>query len=89
MDDLRPEDPQRIGPYWLEGRLGSGGMGHVYLGRSPGGRRVAVKVIRAELAGDAEFRARFAREVIAARRVSGIFTAEVVDADLHGPAPWL
>ena len=89
MDDLRPEDPRRIGPYWLEGRLGSGGMGHVYLGRSPGGRHVAIKVIRAELAADAEFRARFAREVTAMRKVSGIFTAGVVDADLHGPAPWL
>ena len=89
MDDLRPEDPRRIGPYWLEGRLGSGGMGEVYLGRSPGGRHVAIKVIRAELARDAEFRARFAREVTAVRKVSGIFTAEVVDADLHGPTPWL
>ncbi len=89
MDDLRPEDPQRIGPYLLERRLGSGGMGHVYLGRSPGGQRVAIKVIRAELAGDAEFRARFAREVTAARKVSGIYTADVVDADLHGPVPWL
>ena len=89
MDDLRPEDPRRIGPYWLEGRLGSGGMGDVYLGRSPGGRHVAIKVIRAELAADAEFQARFAREVTAVRKVSGIFTAEVVDADLHGPTPWL
>jgi serine/threonine protein kinase len=89
MDDLRPEDPRQIGPYWLEGRLGSGGMGNVYLGRSPGGRHVAIKVIRAELAEDPEFRARFAREVTSARKVSGIFTAEVVDADLHGPAPWL
>ena len=89
MDDLRPEDPRQIGPYWLEGRLGSGGMGDVYLGRSPGGRHVAIKVIRAELAGDAEFRARFAREVTAMRKVSGIFTVAVVDADLHGPTPWL
>ena len=89
MDDLRPEDPRRIGPYWLEGRLGSGGMGDVYLGRSPGGRHVAIKVIRAELAADAEFRARFAREVTSMRKVSGIFTVAVVDADLHGPTPWL
>ncbi len=89
MDDLRPEDPRQIGPYWLEGRLGSGGMGNVYLGRSPGGRHVAIKVIRAELARDAEFRARFAREVTAMRKVSGIFTVAVVDADLHAPTPWL
>lgn len=89
LDELQPGDPRRIGPYWLEGRLGSGGMGRVYLGRSPGGRHVAIKVIRPELAGDADFRARFAREVSAARKVSGIFTAPVVDADVDGPVPWL
>ena len=89
MDELQPGDPRRIGPYWLEGRLGSGGMGRVYLGRSPGGRNVAIKVIRAELAENADFRARFAREASAARKVSGIFTAPVVDADLDGPIPWL
>jgi hypothetical protein len=64
-------------------------MGRVYLGRSPGGRNVAIKVIRTELAGNPDFRARFAREVSAARKVSGIFTAQVVDADLDGPVPWL
>lgn len=64
-------------------------MGRVYLGRSPGGRQVAIKVIRPELAEDADFRTRFAREVSAARKVSGIFTASVVDADLDGPMPWL
>jgi serine/threonine protein kinase len=64
-------------------------MGRVYLGRSPGGRLVAVKVIRAELAGQAEFRNRFAREVAAARTVSGVFTAAVVDADVDAPVPWL
>ena len=89
LDELQSGDPRRIGPYWLEGRLGSGGMGRVYLGRSPGGRQVAIKVIRPELAEDADFRARFAREVSAARKVSGIFTASVVDADLDGPMPWL
>jgi hypothetical protein len=64
-------------------------MGRVYLGRSPGGRNVAIKVIRPELAENADFRARFAREAGAARKVSGIFTAPVVDADLDGPVPWL
>ena len=89
MDELQSTDPRRIGPYWLEGRLGSGGMGRVYLGRSPGGRHVAIKVIRADLAENPDFRARFAREASAARKVSGIFTAPVVDADLDGPVPWL
>ena len=82
-------DRQRVGPYVLLGRLGSGGMGRVYLARSPGGRMVAVKVIRANLAEDAGFRARFAREVSAARKVGGLFTAQVVDADIDGPVPWL
>jgi serine/threonine protein kinase len=66
LAELQAGDPQRIGPYVLLGRLGSGGMGEVFLGRSPGGRLVAVKVIRAQLAGDPGFRARFAREVAAA-----------------------
>ncbi len=64
-------------------------MGRVYLARSPGGRMVAVKVIHANLAEDTAFRARFAREVAAARKVGGLFTAQVVDADLDGPIPWL
>ena len=87
--DLQPRDPPKVGPYWLLGRLGAGGMGQVFLGRSPGGRLVAVKVVRAELAGQAEFRARFAREVAAAQKVSGLFTAPVVDADVDAPVPWL
>jgi serine/threonine protein kinase len=64
-------------------------MGRVFLGRSPGGRLVAVKVIRAELAEQAEFRNRFVREVAAARTVSGVFTAAVVDAEVDAPVPWL
>jgi hypothetical protein len=89
LEELQVGDPPQIGPYLLLGRLGVGGMGRVFLGRSPGGRLVAVKVIRAELAGDPGFRARFAREVAAARRVSGVFTAPVVDADPAASMPWL
>jgi serine/threonine protein kinase len=86
---LQPEDPREIGPYRLLGKLGSGGMGHVFLGMSAGGRPIAVKVIREELADDPQFRSRFRREVAAARMVSGLFTALVVDADLDGAVPWL
>ncbi len=89
VKELQPGDPQTIGPYRVVGQLGSGGMGRVFLGVSAGGRPVAVKVVRAELAADPEFRNRFAREVAAARRVSGVFTAMVVDADVDGPMAWL
>jgi serine/threonine protein kinase len=89
MHELQQEDPRLIGPYRLRGRLGVGGMGRVYLGLSPGGRPVAVKVIRADLAQDPEFRARFRREIAVARKVSGLFTAPVIDADVDGPVPWL
>jgi serine/threonine protein kinase len=89
VSELQPGDPQAIGPYRLVGQLGQGGMGRVYLGVSPGGRPVAVKAIRAELAADPQFRARFGREVAAARRVSGVFTAQVVDADVDGPVAWM
>jgi hypothetical protein len=86
---LRSTDPRVIGPYRLTGRLGSGGMGDVFLGRSAGGRLVAVKVIRPELAEDPEFRTRFRNEVDAARRVNGLYTAPVADADVDGAVPWL
>jgi serine/threonine protein kinase len=89
VNELQAGDPRQVGTYRLLGRLGAGGMGTVYLGQSPGGRLVAVKVIRAELASSPEFRVRFAREVTAARRVSGIFTTPVVDADPDAPEPWL
>ena len=89
LRELQPGDPRVIGPYRLLGRLGDGGMGQVFLGLSAGGRRVAVKVIRAELAADPEFRLRFQREVAAARKVSGLFTATVADADTDVPQPWL
>jgi hypothetical protein len=64
-------------------------MGMVFAARSAGGRAIAIKVIRGELAGDPEFRVRFSREVAAARSVSGLFTAPVLDADVDGPVPWL
>jgi eukaryotic-like serine/threonine-protein kinase len=86
---LQAGDPRSVGPYRILGRLGSGGMGQVFLGGSAGGRLVAVKVIRPELAGEPGFRARFGREVAAARNVSGLFTAPVVDADVQGPVAWL
>ncbi|OMI90752.1 hypothetical protein BSZ07_04920 [Streptomyces sp. M1013] len=89
MDALRAGDPDRVGAYRLVGRLGSGGMGQVFLGRSAGGRPVAVKVIRPEYGADAGFRRSFAREVEAARRVGGFFTAQVVDADPDAERPWL
>ncbi len=89
MEALRPTDPRQVGRYRLTGRLGNGGMGEVFLGQSPGGRPVAVKLIRSDLAENAAFRARFAQEVAAARRVSGIFTAPVVDADPDAEQPWL
>ena len=89
VHELQARDPTLIGPYRVVGRLGGGGMGQVFLGRSPGGRLLAIKVIRAELAGDSQFRTRFRREVAAARSVSGLFTADVVDADVEAPVPWL
>jgi hypothetical protein len=82
-------DPVSIGPFVLDGRLGSGAMGQVYLGRTPGGRPVAVKVIHPGPAADARFRERFTRELDAVRRVQGLFTAELLDADPAAEQPWL
>ncbi|MEU7725299.1 serine/threonine-protein kinase [Streptomyces sp. NPDC040724] len=89
MRALDPDDPAVVGPYALTGRLGEGGMGRVYQGRSPGGRLVAVKVARRDLAADAAFRSRFRSEVEAARRVGGFHTAQVVDADPDADPPWM
>jgi eukaryotic-like serine/threonine-protein kinase len=87
--ELQPDDPGRIGPYRLRGVLGSGGMGRVFLGASTDGQLAAVKVIRANVATDPEFRARFRREVTVARKVSSRFTVPLIDADTDGPMPWL
>ncbi|WP_307826738.1 serine/threonine-protein kinase [Streptomyces pactum] len=89
MRPLAKDDPREIGPFRIIGLLGGGGMGRVYLGRAADGRTVAVKTARAELADDDGFRARFAREVAAARRVAGPFVAPVVDAAPHDDIPWM
>jgi outer membrane protein assembly factor BamB/predicted Ser/Thr protein kinase len=89
MKPLSTGDPLSVGSYRLLGVLGGGGMGRVYLGQSPTGQRVAIKVIRTELAEDAVFRRRFTREVAAARAVNPLFSAAVVDADPEADQPWL
>ncbi|MFD0533625.1 serine/threonine-protein kinase [Actinomadura luteofluorescens] len=89
VDALRPGDPGAIGRYTLSARLGAGGMGQVFLGTSPGGQPVAVKLVHPGFAADAEFRRRFKREVEAARQVGGFHTAPVVDADPEADVPWL
>lgn len=86
---LSKDDPRSIGGYKLVDRLGSGGMGVVYLGRSRSGREVAVKVVHAQYAEDQVFRTRFRREITAVRRVSGAFTAPVIDADPEAARPWM
>lgn len=89
MQPLDPDEPRSIGGYRLLGRLGAGGMGRVYLGRSAGGRTVAVKAVHPHFALDDEFRARFRREVEAARRVGGEWTAPVLDAGPDDRVPWV
>ncbi|TRV77749.1 serine/threonine protein kinase [Streptomyces sp. 130] len=89
MQPLEAGEPRSIGAYRLLGRLGAGGMGRVYLGRSAGGRTVAVKVVHPHFALDEQFRARFRREVEAARRIGAEWTAPVLDADPDAPVPWI
>lgn len=87
--ELKAGDPQEIGGYALHGRLGAGGMGEVFLGRSRGGRKVAVKIVRPHIADQPGFRDRFRREVEAAQRVGGFWTAPVIGADPDAETPWV
>jgi len=89
VQPLSANDPRTAGEFTLRARLGAGGMGRVYLGYSPAGRAVAVKVVHPELARDEEFLARFRNEVAAARAVSGLYTAPVVASGLDDDPPWL
>ncbi|MBV7670580.1 serine/threonine protein kinase [Streptomyces halstedii] len=86
---LQDDDPPVVAGYRFAARLGAGGMGRVYLSHTRGGRPVAIKVVRPELADDPGFRRRFGREIEAARRVRGAYTAELIDADADGVPPWL
>jgi serine/threonine protein kinase len=81
VEPLTGDDPRDVAGYQLRARLGVGGMGRVYLALTPGGRPVAIKVVRAEFGDDEEFRDRFRQEVLAAQRVHGLYTAQVLDAD--------
>ncbi|MFG2299009.1 serine/threonine-protein kinase [Streptomyces sp. NPDC048603] len=89
MEPLTATDPRRVGAYRLLYRLGEGGMGRVYLGRSPGGRTVALKVVHGTIADDPDFRRRFAREVRAAQSLRGAGTVPVLDGDPEAEVPWL
>ena len=89
MEPLSGDDPVQVASYQLRARLGAGGMGRVYLAYTPGGRPVALKVVRPEFDADPTFRERFRHEVDAARRVHGLYTAQVLDADPAATPPWL
>jgi outer membrane protein assembly factor BamB len=89
MEALTATDLRTVGEFRLLARLGSGGMGQVFLASSLAGRIVAVKVIHAELCRDTEFVRRFRHEAEAAKKVSGWYTAPVVAAGIDDNPPWL
>ncbi|WP_327584691.1 protein kinase [Nonomuraea sp. NBC_00507] len=89
MSELRTDDPRQLGAYRLSRRLGQGGQGVVYLGHSPQGAQVAIKLLHASLSGDPDMRRRFLGEVEAVRRVAAFCTAQLLDADLEGDRPYL
>ncbi|WP_414168310.1 serine/threonine-protein kinase [Streptoverticillium reticulum] len=89
MEALRPQDPTSIGTHTVLARIGAGGMGQVYLGRTQGGRQVAIKVIREDFAGSAEAMARFRREVETVKAVRSAYTAQLIDSSLAAPPYWL
>ncbi|MFF4410030.1 serine/threonine-protein kinase [Streptomyces sp. NPDC001404] len=89
VEALRPQDPTSIGSHTVLARIGAGGMGQVYLGRTQGGRQVAIKVIREDFAGSAEAMARFRREVETVKAVRSAYTAQLIDSSLAAPPYWL
>ncbi|MEK7296050.1 MAG: protein kinase, partial [Actinomycetota bacterium] len=89
VEALHPDDPTGVGTYSFIRRIGSGGMGVVYEATSPSGGKVAVKVLRAELADDSRVRERLRREAAALRAVEGGRTAKVIEVDADGPNPFL
>src|SRR5260370_13882945 len=89
MPELQPGDPRRLGPYELVERLGEGGQGVVHLGPASDGTKVAIKLLRVDLAEDAMARTRFVREVQAAKRVARFCTAQVLEADMAGDRPYI
>lgn len=84
---LQPGDPRRLGSYEIAGRLGVGEQGAVFLGRDPSGVPVAVKVLHVRLSGEPVARARFAEAFTSARKVSGFYTAAILDADVEDDLP--
>src|SRR4051794_19916313 len=86
---LQPGDPDRLGSFEITGRLGEGGQGTVYLGRSASGDPVAVKLLRGDLAQDDTARGRFLRELAAVKRVARFCTAQVLEADVDGDRPYI